>query len=105
MTRADPRMERVMDENRLSGTAKELGGKVQESAGRVTGNAGMQLRGQMRQAEGRTEKAAAEGAEAMREFSGSIEDSLRNYIESKPYTTAAIALALGWLIGRSHRPF
>jgi uncharacterized protein YjbJ (UPF0337 family) len=41
-----------MDENRLSGTAKNLGGKVEEAFGRATGNARRQAHGQMQQAEG-----------------------------------------------------
>jgi uncharacterized protein YjbJ (UPF0337 family) len=41
-----------MDENRLSGTAKNLGGKVEEGLGRVTGDARTQAQGQMKQAEG-----------------------------------------------------
>ena len=41
-----------MDENRLSGTAKNLGGKVEEAFGRATGDAKTQVRGQMHQAEG-----------------------------------------------------
>jgi|SRR5580704_2953971 uncharacterized protein YjbJ (UPF0337 family) len=102
-----------MDQNQLSGTAKNLVGKMQEEeAGRATGDARMQLRGQMKQAEGsardmygQARQAAADGGEAVRELSDSMEDSLRNYIETKPYTTAAIALAVGWLIGRAHRPF
>jgi ElaB/YqjD/DUF883 family membrane-anchored ribosome-binding protein len=36
---------------------------------------------------------------------GSFERALRNTIENQPYTAAAIALALGWLLGRMHRPF
>jgi ElaB/YqjD/DUF883 family membrane-anchored ribosome-binding protein len=35
----------------------------------------------------------------------SLDDTIRHYIENNPYTTAGIALGLGWLIGRSHRPF
>jgi ElaB/YqjD/DUF883 family membrane-anchored ribosome-binding protein len=35
----------------------------------------------------------------------SVDDTIRNYIETNPYTTAVIALGVGWLIGRSHRPF
>jgi ElaB/YqjD/DUF883 family membrane-anchored ribosome-binding protein len=31
--------------------------------------------------------------------------ALRDTIESQPYTAVAIALALGWLFGRTHRPF
>ena len=41
-----------MDENRLSGTAKNRGGKVEEVFGRATGDAKTQVRGQMHQAEG-----------------------------------------------------
>jgi uncharacterized protein YjbJ (UPF0337 family) len=41
-----------MDENRLSGTAKNLGGKVEEAFGRATDDAKTQAHGQMRQAEG-----------------------------------------------------
>jgi ElaB/YqjD/DUF883 family membrane-anchored ribosome-binding protein len=36
---------------------------------------------------------------------GSFERALRNTIEKQPYTAVAIALALGWLLGRMHRPF
>ena len=35
---------------------------------------------------------------------GSFERALRNTIEKQPYTAVAIALALGWLFGRMHRP-
>jgi ElaB/YqjD/DUF883 family membrane-anchored ribosome-binding protein len=35
---------------------------------------------------------------------GSFERVLRNTIENQPYTAVAIALALGWLFGRMHRP-
>jgi hypothetical protein len=36
---------------------------------------------------------------------GSFERALRNTIETQPYTAVAIALGLGWLFGRMHRPF
>jgi uncharacterized protein YjbJ (UPF0337 family) len=101
-----------MDEDQLSGTAKNIGGKAQEAIGRATGNARMQARGEMRRAEGsmqdlagHAKEAAAETADSVRAMSDSVEDSLRDFIENKPYTTAAIALAVGWIIGRAHRPF
>ncbi len=34
----------------------------------------------------------------------SFEARLRTVIEEQPYTAVAIALALGWLLGRTHRP-
>jgi hypothetical protein len=36
---------------------------------------------------------------------GSFERALRHTIENQPYTAVAIALGLGWLFGRMHRPF
>ena len=103
-----------MDENRLSGTAKNLGGKVkvEEALGRATGDPKTQVRGQMQQAEGsvqdlygQAKDAAGEAINAVGKMPASLEDTIRHYIQNRPYTTAAIALALGWLIGRSHRPF
>lgn len=41
---------------------------------------------------------------AARKTAGSFEQALRNTIENQPYTAVAIALGLGWLFGRMHRP-
>jgi uncharacterized protein YjbJ (UPF0337 family) len=101
-----------MDEDRLSGAAKNLAGKVEEGVGRTIGDTKTQAHGQTKQAEGRVQdlygqakQAAEDTIDAVRKMSGSEEDPLRHFIEKRPYTTTAIALALGWLIGRSHRPF
>jgi ElaB/YqjD/DUF883 family membrane-anchored ribosome-binding protein len=69
----------TMNQDQLSGTPKTLGGKAEDAAG--------------------------DNIDAARKMPCSVEDTLRHYIENRPYTAAAIALALGWLIGRSHRPF
>jgi hypothetical protein len=42
---------------------------------------------------------------AARDTASSFEKALRNTIENQPYTAVAIALGLGWLFGRMHRPF
>jgi uncharacterized protein YjbJ (UPF0337 family) len=101
-----------MDGNRASGTAKNLGGKVEEGFGRVTGDAKTKAQGQMNQAEGSIQDlygqavdAAEDTIDAVRKMPASLDDTIRHYIENNPYMTAAIALGLGWLIGRSHRPF
>jgi uncharacterized protein YjbJ (UPF0337 family) len=101
-----------MDENRVAGTAKTYGGKVEETFGRVTGDAKHQVQGAMKQAEGTIQDmygkavdSAGETMEAVRQGASSIEDTLRRTIEEKPYTAVAIALGIGWLVGRAHRPF
>ncbi len=80
-----------MDENRLSETAKNPGESAEE--------------GSVQGLYGQAEHSVADSIDAVRKMPGSVEDTIRHYIEHRPYTTVAIALALGWLIGRSHRPF
>jgi uncharacterized protein YjbJ (UPF0337 family) len=101
-----------MDENRTSGAAKNLAGKVEEGFGRATGDVKTRMQGQMKQAEGGIQDlygqaidSAEDAIDAVRQMPGSVDDTIRHYIEANPYTTAAIALGVGWLIGRAHRPF
>ena len=101
-----------MDENPTSGTAKNLEGKVDEGFARVTGDAKTKAQGQMKQAEGSIQDpygqavdAAEDTIDSVRKMPASLEDTIRHYIENNPYSTAAIALGLGWLMGRLHRPF
>lgn len=99
-----------MNEDRLSGTAKSVGGQVEEGVGRATGDVKTQLQGKARQFEGtlqdvygQARDTAAEAAEALRDAGSEAGDFLRNAIEERPYTTAAIALGIGFLIGRFGR--
>jgi ElaB/YqjD/DUF883 family membrane-anchored ribosome-binding protein len=41
---------------------------------------------------------------AARKTASLFEKAIRNTIETQPYTAAAIALGVGWLLGRMHRP-
>jgi ElaB/YqjD/DUF883 family membrane-anchored ribosome-binding protein len=41
---------------------------------------------------------------AAHKTANSFERAVRNTIENQPYTAVAIALGLGWLLGRLHRP-
>jgi uncharacterized protein YjbJ (UPF0337 family) len=100
-----------MDENRLSGTAKNIGGKLEEGVGRVTGDTKTQADGIARQVSGAAQdmygqaRDAASGmAGTARDTASSFERVLRNTIETQPYTSALVALGIGWLLGRMHRP-
>jgi uncharacterized protein YjbJ (UPF0337 family) len=99
-----------MNEDRLTGNAKNLGGQVEEGFGRATGDVKTQLQGKAKQAEGalqdvygQAKEAAATAAEAIRESAGEADDFLRATIEQRPYTAAAVALGIGYLIGRFGR--
>jgi ElaB/YqjD/DUF883 family membrane-anchored ribosome-binding protein len=41
---------------------------------------------------------------AARKTAGSFETTAREMIENQPYTAVGIALAIGWVLGRMHRP-
>lgn len=64
--------------------------------------AAQDLYGQARDSAGRAADATKTAA---RSTADSFEQALRNLVENQPYTACAIALGLGWLFGRMHRPF
>lgn len=101
-----------MNEDRFAGTAKNVGGKVQEGFGKVTGDASTEAKGKMKQVEGELQdlygqarETAGQAARAVREQASSFEEMLRDTIETRPYTAVAVALAVGWFIGRMGRSY
>ena len=99
-----------MNEDRVIGTARNLGGQAQEGFGRVTGDAKTQAEGVINQAAGavqdlygQAKESAADAADAVRRGAKDAEDIVRDTIEQRPYTTALVALCVGWLIGRMGR--
>ena len=99
-----------MNEDRVIGTAKNLGGKVQEDFGRVTGNTKNQVEGVINQAAGaaqdlygQAKETASDAAQAVGKGAMDAEDYIRHTIEKRPYTAAFVALCVGWLIGRMGR--
>jgi uncharacterized protein YjbJ (UPF0337 family) len=93
-----------MDENRLEGTARNLGGKIQEDVGRATGDTKTKAEGLMNQAAGTAQDLYGQTADAAQQTATTLDAWLRNSIETQPYTTAVVALGIGWLLGRMHRP-
>jgi uncharacterized protein YjbJ (UPF0337 family) len=101
----------AMDENRIEGTVKNVGGKVEEGFGRVTGDTKLRTEGLVNQAAGAAQDlygqardGAADAAGAARDTAATLEKWLRRTIETQPYTTAVVAIGVGWLLGRMHRP-
>jgi uncharacterized protein YjbJ (UPF0337 family) len=93
-----------MNEDRISGTAKNLGGRVEEGVGRVTGDAKTELQGKLDQAVGTAQDLYGQAADAAVDCVATFDKWLRSTIETQPYTTALVALGIGWLLGRTHRP-
>jgi uncharacterized protein YjbJ (UPF0337 family) len=86
-----------MDENRLEGSARNVGGKVQEDIGRATGDTKSKVEGAINQAAGTAQNLYGQSADVARQTASTFDSWLRNQIETKPYTTAIAALGIGWL--------
>jgi uncharacterized protein YjbJ (UPF0337 family) len=93
-----------MDENRIEGTARNLGGKAQEGVGRVTGDVKTKTEGAMNEAAGAAQDLYGQTADVARQTATTLNDWLRNAIETQPYTTAIVALGIGWMLGRLRQP-
>ena len=93
-----------MTDDRVAGTTKKIGDQVEEGFRRATGDLKMQVEDRARQAEGSLEdlygqakETTADAAEAIRESASEAGDLPRTTIEERAYTTAAIALGIGFL--------
>jgi uncharacterized protein YjbJ (UPF0337 family) len=101
----------TMDENRIAGSANSIGGKVEEGFGRITGDSKTQVEGIAKQVSGTAQELYGQARDAASEMTGTARDTaysfeklLRNTIETQPYTSAIVAIGIGWLLGRMHRP-
>jgi uncharacterized protein YjbJ (UPF0337 family) len=101
-----------MNEDRIEGTAKNAGGKLQEGLGRATGDLKSQVEGTVKQAVGSAQdlygqarETSGAAAAAVRRQAGSFERAVRESVETRPYTAVAIALAIGWFVGRLGRSY
>ena len=93
-----------MDENRVEGTVRKAAGKVQEGVGRVMGDAKMQAEGMANEIRGSTQDLYGQAQENASELVRSVGDAVGKFIKEQPYTATLIALGIGWLLGRTHRP-
>jgi uncharacterized protein YjbJ (UPF0337 family) len=77
-----------MDENRVEGTARNLGGKIQDAVGAVTGDMQTQARGQANRAAGAAQNAF-----------GQTVDGVRDFTSDQPVTALLSALGIGVIVG------
>jgi uncharacterized protein YjbJ (UPF0337 family) len=101
-----------MNADRMEGTAKNMGGKLEEGFGRASGDVKSQVEGTVKQAVGAAQdlygqarETAGDAAAIVRRKAGRFEATIRENVETRPYTAVAIALALGWFIGRLGRSY
>jgi uncharacterized protein YjbJ (UPF0337 family) len=90
----------AMNEDRIAGTARNVGGKVQEGFGRVTGDAKSQADGLVNQAAaaaqdfyGQAKETASDAAQVVRQGAIDTEDYVRRIIEQRRFVSAGLSVA------------
>ena len=99
-----------MNEDRFAGTGKNVGGRVEQGFGRAAGDVKTEVEGKIKQATGaaqdvyvqakeaaadaygQAKEPAGDAARSVQEHAAPWEEFLRNAIESRPYTSVAVAL-------------
>jgi ElaB/YqjD/DUF883 family membrane-anchored ribosome-binding protein len=80
-------------------------GEAKKQAVGVAGDASDAAQDLYERATDHASDVADSATRAARKTVGTFEQAIRNTIENEPYTAVLIALGLGWLVGRMHRPF
>ena len=78
--------------DRLEGSVRELGGRAQQKVGEVMGDAKTQADGVYNQAAGKAQQMWGQAQDASEQLSDTI--------RAQPLIAAAVAVGIGYLIGR-----
>lgn len=118
-----------MDENRLEGTARNLGGKVESAVGDVTGDEKMKVEGAADKVAGKAQKGYGQAADTVRgtvsqargkarelknqagDYGSDILDTVEEYgdmlaekVDERPITSVLIAAGIGFLLAMATKP-
>ena len=118
-----------MDENRIAGTARNIGGKAEEGFVHVTGDAKTEAEGVVNQIKGTAQDLYGQARDTASQFAddaadagrqaalasrraaaasghaaASFQRTLGDAIVSQPYAAVIIAFGIGWLVGRTRQP-
>ena len=73
-----------MDEDRISGTARNVGGKIEEGVGRLTGDARTQIQGKLDQAAGAAQDLYGQTADAARDTAATLTSGFAGLSKPSP---------------------
>jgi ElaB/YqjD/DUF883 family membrane-anchored ribosome-binding protein len=78
---------------------------AEDSVERAISDAKENARNVAKEARGAVKDVAGATTDAVKATADSFERVLRRTIETQPYTAVMIGVGIGWLLGRTHRPF
>jgi len=92
--------EQDMDEDRIKGTATNLGGKVKDAAGGLLGDSKTQAEGKADQASGQLQNAYGSAKDTAREAADTLGAQVDSLLKEQPMVALLGAVGVGYVLAR-----
>lgn len=89
-----------MDEDRIKGTATDLGGKLKEAVGGLVGDSRTQVGGRVDQASGQLQHAYGSAKDTMRDTASTIGSDVEEFVRDRPILALLSAVGVGYVLAR-----
>jgi len=89
-----------MDEDRIKGTATNVGGKVKDAAGGLLGDSKTQAEGKADQASGQLQNAYGSAKDTAREGADALSTQVDSFVKEQPMMALLGAVGIGYVLAR-----
>ena len=89
-----------MDEDRVKGSASDIGGKVKDAAGGLLGDNKMQAEGKADQVSGQLQNAYGSAKDTVREGADTVGAQLDSLLKERPMVALFGAVGVGYVLAR-----
>ena len=89
-----------MDEDRVKGSATDIGGKVKDAAGGLLGDNKMQAEGKVDQASGQLQNAYGSAKDALSEGADTLGTQVDSLLKERPMMALLGAVGIGYVLAR-----
>lgn len=89
-----------MDEDRIKGSASDIGGKVKDAAGGLLGDNKMQAEGKADQVSGQLQNAYGSAKDTLRESADTLGEQVDSLLKERPMVALLGAVGIGYVLAR-----
>lgn len=89
-----------MDEDRIKGSAADIGGKVKDAAGGLLGDSKLQAEGKANQASGQIQNAYGSAKDTAREAADTLGEQVDSLLHERPMVALLSAVGVGYVLAR-----
>ena len=89
-----------MDEDRIKGSATDIGGKAKDAAGSLLGDNKMQAEGKVDQASGQLQNAYGSAKDALSEGADTLGAQVDSMLKERPMMALLGAVGIGYVLAR-----